>query len=164
MIRLSRCAALAVALLPTPALACPGFEVHDAYARSSGAMAQTGAAFMVIHNHADQACHITGVRADIAQRTELHAHVQDAQGVMRMTELTDGILLPAQGEHVMARGGDHVMFLGLTAPLEQGATIPVTFLFQDGTERTVEVLVDNERPARAPDHAPGTGHGHSHGN
>ena len=159
MFRMLPLAAMA-SLFALPALACAGFEVHDAYARSSGPTAQSGAAFMVIHNHSDAACHITAVRSDIAQRTELHTHSEDAQGVMRMIEIEGGIPLPPHAEHVMARGGDHVMFLGLTGPMEQGAMLPVTFVFQDGSERTVTIEVDHQRQPAA---GHGHGHGHSHG-
>ncbi len=142
------------------ALACPGFEVHDAYARASSAMAQAGAAFMVIHNHGDVDCHIVAVRSDVAERTELHTHSQDAQGVMRMVEVTEGFRLPAHGELIFERGGDHVMFLGLKRPLVDGETVTLTFVFADGAEYTVTVPVDNRRQPQHGGHGHGQGHGH----
>lgn len=146
--------AAAATLFALPALACEGFEVQDAYVRASTPMSQSAAAFMLLQNRSDVPCQIVGVRSDAAARTELHTHREDAQGVMRMVEIEGGIALPAQGEHLMARGGDHVMFLGLTAPLEQGGAVEVTFVFADGAERTVTVSVDNAR-------MPGMqGHGH----
>ena len=159
--------AAATALVTLPALACEGFEIHDGYARASHGMAQSGAAFMIIHNHGNEDCHITGARSDVAQRVELHTHIEDDQGVMRMVEIEEGFALPVEGEVVLARGGDHVMFLGLNRPLEQGDTVAVTFVFADGAEATVELPVDNERQAGAHghshDHANGHSHDHSHG-
>ena len=154
--------AAAAALVTLPALACDGFEIHDAYARSAHGMAQSGAAFMIIHNHGTEDCHITGARSDIAQRVELHTHIEDDQGVMRMVEVEEGFPLPVEGEVVMARGGDHVMFLGLNQPLEQGDEVEVTFLFADGAEATVTVPVDNERQPGSHGHSNGHDHGHSH--
>ncbi len=154
--------AAAAALFTLPALACDGFEIHDGYARASHAMAQSGAAFMIIHNHGTEDCHITGARSDVAQRVELHTHIEDDQGVMRMVEVEEGFPLPVDGEVIMARGGDHVMFLGLHRPLEQGDEVEVTFVFEGGAEATVTVPVDNERQPGAHDHDHGHDHGHSH--
>lgn len=156
-------AALA-ACLSLPALACQGFEAHDAYARTSGPTAQSGAAFMVLHNRGDQDCQITDVRSGVSARTELHTHSEDAQGVMRMLRIEGGIALPAGSDHAMERGADHVMFLGLNGPLEQGTAFPVTFVFADGAESTVTVTVDSERRPEAGghDHSQMQGHGQSH--
>jgi periplasmic copper chaperone A len=147
-------------LITLPALACPGFEAHDAYARSTMPNAPTGAIFMVMHNHGTVDCHLVDVQSDIAQRVELHTHRETAQGVMQMIQIEGGIPLPAGGEHVLARGGDHVMLLGLTRTLEQGATLPLTLVFADGAEVAIEVPVDH---TRRPDAAQGHSHGHSHG-
>lgn len=148
-------AASIAALFALPALACDGFEVHDAYARTSTAASQSGAAFMVIHNHGDTDCHISGVRSDVAARTELHTHIEDAQGVMRMIHVEEGFALPADGEVILERGGHHVMFMGLERTLAQGDMFDVTFVFADGAEKAIEVAVDLERQPE--------GHGHSHG-
>jgi copper(I)-binding protein len=72
---------------------------------------------------------------------------------MRMGEVEDGFALPADGEIVMERGGHHVMFMGLTAPFEQGDTIPLTLIFETSGEVTLDVPVDLER-------TPEEGHGH----
>jgi len=158
MFRTLSLATLAAAL-PLSALACEGFEVHDAYARAPSAMAQSGAAFMVIHNHGTADCHIAAARSDVAARTELHTHAEDAQGVMRMIHVEEGFELPADGEIVLERGGHHVMFLGLNRRLADGDMIAVTFVFADGAEHMVEVVVDNQRQPAMQGHM----HGHSHG-
>lgn len=155
-------AAAAAALSALPALACDGFEAHEAYARTATGMSQSGAAFMVIHNHGSSDCHIASVRSDVAAATELHTHVTDANGVMRMVHVTEGFPLPAGGELILERGGHHVMFLGLTRPLNDGEEVEVTFVFADGAERTVRVPVDSARQPGG--HGHGHGHGHSHGN
>ncbi len=70
----------------------------------------------------------------------------------------------------MARGGDHVMFMGLTAPFEQGKTLSVTLNFEKAGEMVVEIPVDLERKGAMEgggakmDHI-GQGHGDmDHGN
>ncbi len=137
--------AAAAAVLTTPALACDGFEVRDPYARASTSMSTSGAAFMMMVNTGAADCHVTGVRSGAAQRTELHTHIQDENSVMRMVHVEEGFVVPAGGHLALQRGAEHVMFMGLTAPFEQGNTFNVTFDFADGTEYTFEVPVDLER-------------------
>ena len=161
MIRTLSLAATAT-IFALPAIACEGFSAEDAYARFSTSMSQSGAAFMALHNDGAEDCQITGVRSTIAERTELHTHMIDANGVARMMEVEEGFTVPAGGEHLLERGADHVMLMGLTAPLAQGEEFEVTFLFADGSESVVSVTVDNERmPASGHGAMQGHGAGHS---
>jgi periplasmic copper chaperone A len=163
MFRVFALGALA-ATLSMPAIACEGIAIEDPYARSSMAMARSGAAFLRIVNAGPIDCHLIGVRSDAAERMELHTHTEDAQGVMRMIHVEEGFVIPAGGARMLARGGDHLMFMGLTRPFEQGAVLAVTFEFADGTELEAMIPVDLERQD-SPAHAHGEGghnHGHSH--
>ncbi|WP_375175447.1 copper chaperone PCu(A)C [Pseudooceanicola sp.] len=119
--------------------------IHDAYARSSGPTAMAGAAFMEIKNTGDEDDRLIAARADVAKRVELHTHIEGADGVMKMREVDGGIVVAAGESHLLQRGGDHVMFMGLTTTFEQGMTIPVTLVFEKAGEITVEVPVDLER-------------------
>ena len=47
--------------------------------------------------------------------------------------------------HALARGGDHVMFMGLNAPFEQGNMLNVTLVFEKAGEIEVQIPVDLER-------------------
>ena len=156
-------AAGAALFLATTAFA-EGIEVHDAYARSASAMAQTGAAFMVIHNLGGPDDRLVGAASDIAARVELHTHEEDTNGVMRMIHVEQGFDLPTDGEIILQRGGHHVMFMGLTAPLEQGDMIDLTLVFEQAGEVTVQVPVDLERMPQAGAHGGHGGHskGHNH--
>ena len=154
---LPACVAASFAL---PALACDGLDVAGPYARVSTMMSQSGAAFMTLANHGSADCRLVGARSDAAARVELHTHTEDDAGVMRMREVEGGIAIPAGGTHELARGGDHLMFLGLTTGLKQGDEVAVTLLFEDGAETEIVIPVDLER---MPDHGHGHSHGHGHG-
>ena len=140
MFRIASAAAL-TAILSTSALA--DIAVEDPYARSSNPRA--GAAFMVITNTGETADRLIAVDSDAAMRVELYTHLEDANGVMRMVEVEDGFEIPAGGSVHLRRGAEHVMFMGLNAPFEQGGTVPVTLVFESGAEVPVEIPVDNER-------------------
>lgn len=138
--------AAVAAALAFPALAdMAKIIVDDPYARSSGAMASSGAAFMTLMNHTDQDDRLIAASSDAAARVELHTHKENSDGVMRMMEVKEGFAVPAGGMHALARGGDHVMLMGLTAPMEQGGTVTLTLTFEKAGEITVDVPVDLER-------------------
>ncbi|MFU8883711.1 MAG: copper chaperone PCu(A)C [Rhodobacterales bacterium] len=160
-------AASAAILMATTAFA-NGVEVQDPYARSASNMATTGAAFMVIHNHGGPDDRLIGATSEVAARVELHTHREDANGVMRMIHVEEGFDLPSDGEIIMERGGHHVMFMGLNAPLVQGDVIDVTLIFETAGEVVVQVPVDMKRqPGEGAhaghDHSQEHKHGHSHG-
>jgi copper(I)-binding protein len=137
-------AALAV-VLPVAALADPQIEIHDPYARSSGMNAISGAAFMVLRNTGTTDDRLVAASSPVADRVELHTHIETEDGVMRMVEVENGFAVPAGTAHPLARGGDHVMFLGITTPFEDGATIPLTLTFERSGDVTVDVPVDLQR-------------------
>jgi copper(I)-binding protein len=124
-----------------------GIQVHDAYAIQAVPGAPTAAAFMDIHNHSREDDHLLSARSDIAERTELHTHTQSADGVMQMSELTDGLAFPSGALIPFERGGYHVMFLGVSEPLTDGQVFPITLVFENAGEVVVEVTVDNARIA-----------------
>ncbi|MCA8878951.1 MAG: copper chaperone PCu(A)C [Rhodobacteraceae bacterium] len=144
------------------AVSAQGIEVMDAYARVSSAAAKSGAIFMVISNGGGSDDRLVAAEAPVAQRAELHTHLEDANGVMRMVEVEDGIALPAGQDHALARGGDHVMLMGLKEPLVDGSHFPLTLTFEEAGPITVDVVVDS---ARAPDQPAGQDmqHGAMHG-
>lgn len=149
-------AAALFAILPAGvALAHDHVAIKDAYIRSVPPTAPTAAAYMVIDNHRAVAVHLTGVSSDVAAMVALHTSRPNQAGAMQMVPLTEGITIPAGGSHVLQPGQDHVMFMGLKAPLEQGATVPVTFHFDGLDDLVVEVTVDHTRNTKAG----GMGHG-----
>jgi len=136
------CAAAFTFALPAFA---DGIEVHHAYARTAFPGGPSGAAFMVIHNHGTTDDQLIDARSNAAARVELHTHVDAGEGVMQMRHVPEGFPLPADGEIVMERGGNHVMFMGVKDTWAQGDLIPLTLVFQSGLTLDLEVEVDLNR-------------------
>ena len=130
-----------------PALA-GSIMVQDPYARASGKSAFSAAAFMVVMNHGDADDRLVGVTSDAAKKVELHTHSEEANGVMTVRHLAEGAVIPAGGMHALERGGDHVMFMGLVAPMTQGDEILVTLMFENAGAVAVTVPVDLKRTAK----------------
>lgn len=137
-------AAVAATLTAIPAFAAD-ITINDPYARVSSMMAKSGAAFMVIENAAGADDRLVAASSDVAEKVELHTHKEDDMGVMRMLEVEEGFVIPAGGSHALARGGDHVMFLGLTRELDHGDVVDVTLTFEQAGDVTVQIPVDLER-------------------
>ncbi len=136
-------AAVAALAIATPALA--EIEVHNAYARAAMPTAKSGAAFMEIVNTGPGDDRLINASSDIAARVELHTHIAAENGVMQMVQVKEGFPVPANGSHELKRGGDHVMFMGLKGPMQDGTTFPLTLTFEKAGDITLDVPVDLER-------------------
>lgn len=137
--------AVALAALTTTPAWADDILIHDAYARSAGQMAKAGAAFFVVMNKTDQDDRLIGAKSTAAKKVELHTHIDQGDGVMKMVHVEEGFVIPAGGQHMLKRGGDHVMFMGLTAPWQNGDLLPLTLVFENAGDITLEVPVDLDR-------------------
>lgn len=132
-----------------PAFAAPQISIEDPYAIASGVGSVAGAAFFTIENTGDEDDRLIAAESDAAKRVELHTHILSADGVARMVEVKEGFPVPAGAGYTLARGGDHVMFMGLTQPFEQGKTVHVTLVFEKSGRIELDVPVDLTRAAKA---------------
>ena len=122
-----------------------GITVEQGYARAIGASAQSGAVFMVIKNFTDEDDRLTGAVANVANKAELHTHMMDANGVMRMRAIEGGLAVPAHSQIELKRGGDHVMMMGLKHSLNPGDIVTLFLTFEKAGEIIVKVPVDLKR-------------------
>ena len=96
------------------------------------------------------------ISADSPVRTtELHRTETDANGVRRMREQEDGIVIPAGQSVTFEPGGLHVMYMGLEDAVQEGQDMPTTLVFE--SEGSIEVIFPVEK-RRAGSHGHG---GHS---
>lgn len=137
--------ALACAMTVGGASFAQDIELHHPYAISTGVSAQSGAAFMTIHNHGVTDDALIDVQSTAARLVELHSHTMSAEGVMSMVHVTDPVSIPAGGELLLNRGGYHIMFMGLTVPFTDGTMIPVTLVFAQSDPVTIDIPVDQSQ-------------------
>lgn len=136
-------------------------HVHDAYARVSPGGA-SGAVFFMIHNNTGADIVLTGATTAVAKMAELHTHRDAGDGVMQMVAIEGGIPLPSGEMHELARGGDHVMLMGLAQDLKDGDHFDLTLQFTGAQPLTVDVVVDSARQGEGMD-GMGMSHQHQHG-
>lgn len=120
--------------------AAQSVSIQNPFARAAIQQQRNSAVFMQITNHGiDSAIHYA--KSPAAKIVELHTHIND-NGVMRMRKIPQ-IELPAHLPVALQPGGLHIMLLGLNQDLKPGDKIEVTLGFSDGSEKPIEVPVQN---------------------
>ncbi len=107
---------------------------------SRGAMA-AGAAYFVVENTGATDDHLVGASSTFAARTELHTHIASPNGVMQMVSVPGGWIIPAGGIHVLQRGGDHVMLMGMSPRPQMGDVVTLTLTFEKAGDVPVQIVV-----------------------
>jgi copper(I)-binding protein len=141
---------VAAVFAAAPAFAHDNIHIENPYARANGGIGSSGAVFMEIINHADEADRLIGAASDVAEKVELHTHKASADGVMQMMAVPEGFPVEPMMSHALARGGDHIMMMGLKKALKDGDMIHLTLTFEHAGVVEIDVAVDN---ARKPDPA-----------
>ncbi len=112
--------------------------VDHAWARATAPMAQTGAAYLVVHSpSADQ---ITGFSTPVAATASLHRS-QQVNGVMEMRPVDALPIQPGQ-DLKLSPGGYHIMLVGLKHALKAGDHFPLTVTFAHAAPITTDVTVE----------------------
>lgn len=147
------------AAMPTPIAAEPyragAITVSNAWARETAPAQQAGGGFMTIDNAGNRPDRLLSATSGLADKVELHTVSMDG-GVMRMRPVAGGIAIPARGKVELRPGSFHIMFMGLTAPLRRGESVPVTLRFARAGTITARLAVQ-PIGAMGPD---GGHHGH----
>ncbi|WP_297780306.1 copper chaperone PCu(A)C [uncultured Roseovarius sp.] len=124
-------------------------EIIHPHINEPFAGAKSAAAYMAISNEGAATERLIGIETPAATKTSLHTTEHGSDGVARMQPVA-GIEIPAGETVVLEPGGLHVMLMGLTAPLKEGAMVPSTFVFEQAGRIEVEFMVD---PTDGVDHS-----------
>jgi copper(I)-binding protein len=122
-------------------------EIRDAWCRPTPNGAQAAACYLTLE--ATGANRVTGVATPLAASAAIHDMTMEG-GVMRMSEMADGLPLEAGKPMVLAPGGKHVMLMGLTGPLVAGVSAPLTLTFSATPAMTVQAAVRQPTEREAP--------------
>jgi copper(I)-binding protein len=109
-------------------------EIGHPWSRATPEGARVAAGYVVIKNHGSA----TG---EIAGRTEIHEMAVDAQGVMTMRRLAEGLEIPASGQAELKPGSLHIMFLDLQRGAKEGETFKGMLSFEKAGSVEVEYAV-----------------------
>lgn len=89
------------------------------------------AAFGEFVNDSDADVTITAGTTAASDMLELHETTDDGTGQMVMREVEGGFTIPAHGSFTLEPGGNHLMLMGLTGPLQAGDEVTITVTFSD---------------------------------
>ncbi len=128
----------ALCLLVSPALADITVS-HPAYAFQTAPKQMNGAVFVGLKNTGVQDVKLTSVAANVATMLQLHTMSMD-NNTMEMREV-QSFTIPTGGELELEPTGDHIMLMGLKAPLKLEATFPLTLTFDNGETLQTDVTV-----------------------
>ncbi len=98
-----------------------------------------GALYFSIVNTGNRADRLLALSTAVAKKIELHES-QTVNGVVEMRALSS-LECPPGATVAASPGGLHAMLLGLTQPLNAGATFSVTLQFRDAGAVSVPVAV-----------------------
>lgn len=119
-------------------------EVSDGWAGSMPPSAETAAIYLTIDNGTSHAVRIVDVMSARCGAIELHESRLDDQQVMRMRPATEEALTIGSGETLeMIPGSLHVMCIDVQGPFDVGDRFDLTVDFDDGSDLTREVMVEN---------------------
>jgi copper(I)-binding protein len=128
-------------VLATAALAQTNqLEVTSAWARATPAKAENGVAYLTIRSPTPD--RLVSVSSPVAKKAELHTMSMEGM-VMKMRPLA-GLDIAAGQPVTLKPGGEHIMLLGLSEPLREGQSFPLTLTFEKAGMR--EVIVAVEKP------------------
>jgi copper(I)-binding protein len=98
-----------------------------------------GAAYLTVTDHG-RPDRLVGATTPAAGSPELHETIQD-NGGMKMRPVAVIALDPGKPV-TLAPGSDHVMLMGLKAPLKAGDSLPLTLTFEHAKPITVIVSIE----------------------
>lgn len=113
----------------TPVPAGDAVTIADAWVKS--AEEGMSAAFGELSNTSDHDVTVVAATTAASDAIELHETVENESGQMVMREIEGGFVIPAGGRLTLEPGGDHIMLMGLTAPLKAGEEVTFTLTFAD---------------------------------
>lgn len=127
--------ATAAATAADPAHGDSAAESPLAFHESWVKAAESGmtAAFGVLANSGTEDIQVIAAASPAAETVQLHETTAGADGSFAMAETAKGFTVPAGGEFVLEPGANHLMLMGLKAPVLPGDDISFSLELADGT-------------------------------
>jgi len=112
-------------------------EVDNAWAGATPGNAENGAAYVTITS--PTADRLVTASTPVAKKAELHT--MSMQGMVMKMRPISGVDIPAGHPVGLKPAGEHIMLMGLSQPLREGQSFPLTLDFEKAGPRTVTVTV-----------------------
>ena len=137
--------AAVLALVANAALAheykAGSLEIKHPWARATPKGASVAGGYMTIINTGTAPDRLVGGSTPMAGKFEIHQMAMD-DGVMKMRPLPNGIEIKPGQTVEFKPGSNHLMFVGLKQPFEQGRRVKGTLVFEKAGTVEVEYAVE----------------------
>ncbi|MBC8051333.1 MAG: copper chaperone PCu(A)C [Chitinophagales bacterium] len=117
-----------------------GIVIAKPWARPSIGEVKVGAAYLSITNNGAADDRLLGAKTAVSDAVEVHAHIMNSD-VMQMRKV-EGVAAPSGATVKFEPGGLHVMLVGLKQKLTEGASFPLTLVFEKAGEIAVDVKIE----------------------
>jgi periplasmic copper chaperone A len=116
-------------------------EIKHPWSRATPKGASVAGGYLKLINTGTAADRLIGGSTEIAGKFEIHEMSMD-NGVMKMRPLPNGIEIKPGQTVEFKLGGYHLMFVGISQPLEQGKRVKGTLEFEKAGKVDVEYAVE----------------------
>jgi periplasmic copper chaperone A len=117
--------------------AAAAVKAHNLWARATPPDSKVAVVYgELISDRPDE---LISISTPAAERAEVHVTTNEG-GMLKMRPMA-AVAIPANKPISFRSGAMHVMLIGLRAPLQAGATIPMTFRFRSAPELSVSAKV-----------------------
>lgn len=153
--------AAVLVLLPVLAFADEALSVNGAWIAKAPPGVKAHAGYLEIHNHGETERRLIAAKVSGYVGTMIHeSRLKD--GIASMHHLDEVVVAP--GETItFKQHGLHLMLMGAEGSRQVGDTAPLTLIFSDGAEITVDMTVKDRKdmPVTASHDHSGTHDGHT---
>ena len=131
-------------------------HIQHAWTRSPPGNSSSTGGYLTILNEGTEPDVLVGGYTSLAENVEIH-EMNLTDGVMKMRPLKNGLPILPNKKVELKPGGLHLMLTNLSKPLTKGETIPVTLIFENAGEITINLDVAQVGAKEVP-----VKHNHSH--
>jgi len=114
-------------------------HIMKPWSRPLPAVSVNGAAYMTLVNKGSVPDRLLSISTPAARKAELHNHIMEG-GLMKMRPVGTFEITP-EDPSVLQPGGLHIMLMGLSQPLVDGNSFPLTLNFERAGSIEVEVMI-----------------------
>jgi periplasmic copper chaperone A len=115
-------------------------HISQPWLRATPKGAASGAGYMTLTNKGTAPDRVSCVSDDASTQCQIHSMTMEC-GVMKMRPVEGGLEIKPGESVTLKPGGNHMMFLSLKHPLEQGGTVKATLKFDRAGTIDVEYPV-----------------------
>lgn len=115
-------------------------QIESSWARASVGTMRPSAAYLTVRNKGLQTIVLKAIKSNTAGKSSMHQSAVNAEGISTMKPVKNVQIRPGETFY-FEPGSFHVMLMELKQPLVRGESMPLTLIFGDASEITIEVPI-----------------------